>query len=88
MPLKMVCLQESRGLAGSPELREMREKSVAQFCPERREGRGEAPGHMSLRPSMALSMVISSVYSISLPTGMPMAMRVIFTPARFNCCER
>ena len=36
---------------------------------------------MSRRPSMAFSMVISSVYSMSLPTGMPIAMRVTFTPA-------
>lgn len=44
--------------------------------------------YSSLLPSMAFSMVISSVYSMSLPTGIPMAMRVTFTPARFNCCER
>ena len=44
--------------------------------------------YMSRRPSMALSMVISSVYSMSLPTGIPMAMRVTFTPARLSCCER
>ena len=44
--------------------------------------------HISLRPSMAFSIVISSVYSMSLPTGIPMAMRVTFTPTRFNCCER
>ncbi len=42
----------------------------------------------SRRPSIAFSIVISSVYSMSLPTGMPMAMRVTFTPARFNCCEK
>ncbi len=35
---------------------------------------------MSRRPSIAFSIVISSVYSMSLPTGMPMAMRVTFTP--------
>ena len=29
---------------------------------------------------MAFSMVISSVYSMSLPTGMPIAMRVTFSP--------
>ena len=46
------------------------------------------PRYMSRRPSMALSMVISSVYSMSLPTGIPMAMRVTFTPARLSCCER
>ena len=39
----------------------------------------------SRRPSIALSMVISSVYSMSLPTGIPMAMRVTFTPDRFSC---
>ena len=44
--------------------------------------------YMSRRPSMAFSMVISSVYSMSLPTGMPMAMRVTFTPTRLSCCER
>ncbi len=37
--------------------------------------------YISLRPSIAFSIVISSVYSMSLPTGMPMAMRVTFTPA-------
>ena len=44
--------------------------------------------HISLRPSMAFSIVISSVYSMSLPTGIPIAMRVILTPARLSCCER
>jgi hypothetical protein len=34
----------------------------------------------SLRPSMAFSMVTSSAYSMSLPAGMPVAMRVTFTP--------
>lgn len=54
------------------------------------EASDRAPGmnYISLRPSMAFSMVISSVYSMSLPTGMPMAMRVTFTPARLSCCER
>jgi hypothetical protein len=33
---------------------------------------------------MAFSIVISSAYSMSLPTGMPMAMRVIFIPGRFS----
>ena len=44
--------------------------------------------YSSRRPSIAFSIVISSVYSMSLPTGMPMAMRVTFTPARLRCCER
>jgi hypothetical protein len=46
------------------------------------------PTHMSRRPSMAFSIVISSVYSMSLPTGIPIAMRVTLTPARLSCCER
>ena len=49
--------------------------------------RGRA-AYSSRRPSIAFSMVISSVYSMSLPTGMPIAMRVTLTPARFSCCER
>ena len=44
--------------------------------------------YISRRPSIAFSIVISSVYSISLPTGMPMAMRVTLTPPRRSCCER
>lgn len=51
-------------------------------------GRNFGQGYMSRRPSMAFSMVISSVYSMSLPTGIPIAMRVTLTPARFNCCAR
>ncbi len=44
--------------------------------------------YISRRPSMALSMVTSSVYSMSLPTGMPMAMRVMRSPGRFSCWAR
>lgn len=44
--------------------------------------------YISLRPSIAFSIVISSVYSMSLPTGIPIAMRVTFTPTRLSCCER
>jgi hypothetical protein len=44
--------------------------------------------YISRRPSMAFNMVISSAYSISLPTGMPIAMRVTLRPARRNCPER
>ncbi len=44
--------------------------------------------YSSRRPSIAFSIVISSVYSMSLPTGMPMAMRVTFTPTRLSCWER
>ena len=33
---------------------------------------------------MAFSMVILLVYSMSLPTGIPIAMRVTFSPARRN----
>ena len=46
------------------------------------------PDYISRRPSIAFSIVISSVYSMSLPTGIPMAMRVTFTPARLSCCDR
>ena len=48
----------------------------------------QGTGYSSRRPSMAFSIVISSVYSISLPTGIPMAMRVTFRPCRFNCCDK
>ena len=42
----------------------------------------------SLRPSIAFSIVISSAYSMSLPAGMPVAMRVTLSPARRNWPER
>ena len=41
--------------------------------------------YSSRRPSMAFSIVISSVYSMSLPTGIPVAMRVTFTPRGLSC---
>jgi len=44
--------------------------------------------YTSRRPSMALSMVTSSVYSMSLPTGIPMAMRVTRSPWRLSCWAR
>ena len=52
--------------------------------------------YISRRPSMAFSMVTSSVYSMSLPTGIPMAMRVTRSPfpcpcpcaCRFSCSAR
>ena len=34
----------------------------------------------SRRPSIALCIVTSSAYSMSLPAGMPVAMRVTFSP--------
>ena len=40
----------------------------------------ETGGYISRRPSIAFHMVTSSANSMSLPTGMPMAMRVTFTP--------
>jgi hypothetical protein len=48
----------------------------------------KADFYNSRRPSIAFSIVISSVYSMSLPTGIPIAMRVTFTPMRLICCER
>lgn len=47
-----------------------------------------AADYNSRRPSMAFSIVISSAYSISLPTGIPVAMRVIFNPGRLSCWQR
>ena len=44
--------------------------------------------HNSRRPSIDFNIVISSAYSISLPTGMPMAIRVTLRPARRNFPER
>ena len=51
---------------------------------------GRGGRYISRRPSMAFSMVTSSVYSMSLPTGMPMAMRVTRNPClcRFSCWAR
>jgi hypothetical protein len=40
--------------------------------------------HISRRPSMALEMVTSSANSKSLPTGIPIPMRVTFTPRGFR----
>ena len=42
----------------------------------------------SLRPSIAFCMVTSSAYSMSLPTGMPVAMRVTRTPAGLSRRDR
>ena len=42
---------------------------------------GLARIHNSRLPSIAFCMVTSSAYSMSLPTGMPVAMRVTRTPA-------
>src|SRR5579862_771916 len=47
-----------------------------------------ATTHSSLRPSIDFSIVISSAYSISLPSGMPIAIRVTFTPARRSCPDK
>ena len=44
--------------------------------------------YISRRPSIAFHMVTSSANSMSLPTGMPMAMRVTFTPSGFSSFER
>jgi hypothetical protein len=44
--------------------------------------------YISRRPSMAFSMVTSSVYSMSLPTGSPIAILVTRIPCRFNCWAR
>ena len=40
--------------------------------------------YISRRPSIALCSVTSSAYSISLPAGMPVAMRVTRTPLGFS----
>ena len=58
--------------------------------PERRangEQRKAVP-YISLLPSIAFCIVTSSAYSISLPTGTPVAMRVTFTVADLNNLER
>lgn len=44
--------------------------------------------HISRRPSMALEMVTSSANSRSLPTGIPIAMRVTRTPSGFSSRAR
>lgn len=49
---------------------------------------GGLTSYNSRRPSIDFSMVISSAYSMSLPTGIPIAMRVTLSPARRNCPER
>ena len=43
--------------------------------------------YSSRLPSIAFDMVTSSAYSMSLPAGMPVAMRVTFTPARLISFE-
>lgn len=45
-------------------------------------------GYSSRRPSIALWMVTSSAYSMSLPTGSPIAMRVTRTPSGFSSFAR
>lgn len=48
----------------------------------------EVKTHNSRRPSIDFNKVISSAYSMSLPTGMPMAIRVTLSPARRSFPER
>ena len=48
----------------------------------------EAKYQSSRRPSIAFSIVISSAYSMSLPTGIPIAIRVTLSPARRNWPRR
>jgi len=49
---------------------------------------GAPPYYISRRPSIAFHIVTSSANSMSLPTGMPMAMRVTFTPSGFSSFDR
>jgi hypothetical protein len=44
--------------------------------------------YISRRPSIAFHIVTSSANSMSLPTGIPMAMRDTFTPSGFSSFER
>ena len=46
------------------------------------------PLQISRRPSSAFDMVTSSVYSISEPTGMPIAMRLVLTPRGLSRRDR
>src|SRR6266478_909294 len=50
-------------------------------------GRGDV-SYSSLRPSMAFSIVTSSAYSMSAPTGIPTPIRVTRTPSGFSNLER
>jgi hypothetical protein len=43
-----------------------------------------SPAYISRRPSIAFEIVTSSANSRSLPTGMPMPIRVTFTPSGFS----
>ncbi len=56
--------------------------------PSAEERRANSVPYNSLRPSIAFCIVTSSAYSISLPTGTPVAMRVTFTAADLNNRER
>ncbi len=44
--------------------------------------------HISRRPSIAFHIVTSSANSMSLPTGMPIAMRETFTPSGFSSFDK
>jgi hypothetical protein len=44
----------------------------------------DQPRYISRRPSMAFEIVTSSANSKSLPTGIPIAMRVTLTPSGFS----
>lgn len=73
---------ESRGLASSG-----KSQLAILFPRKRRDLRRlefnsppEVNAYISRRPSRDLSIVTSSAYSSSEPTGMPMAMRLTFTP--------
>src|SRR5260370_18109715 len=56
------------------------------FIPNRRKS-PEPHAYKSRRPSMAFSIVTSSAYSRSAPTGMPTQMRVTRTPSGFSSLD-
>jgi len=51
-------------------------------------GKALTYAYISRRPSMAFHMVTSSANSMSLPTGIPMAIRVTFTPSGFSSFDK
>jgi len=68
-------------VVGVPDVGEAHgQKTLAPSATDSRESKRDWR-HISRRPSMAFTIVTSSAYSNSEPTGIPIAMRLTFTPS-------
>jgi len=77
-------MQKSLPAGGAGELPEQ----IGFLRGERQTGSGRSGVYISLRFSSDFEIVTSSENSMSLPTGMPIAMRVTFIPSGFSNRDR